>query len=164
MRCEQLVQHLLPQLRWPPAQWQSIPQRGWWRLCLGALLLVPLLAAAAYWRWGSWGLIVLAWLPVALLVAHRQMARMGWYLDAHYVAVRGGWWKRWWRWAELDKVQGLRLQRSPLDKLLGTSSLQLDTAGAHGDVALTLRYLPQAQAQHVMEQLAAALARRKLRW
>jgi putative membrane protein len=88
---------------------------------------------------GDRGPIVLAWLPVALLVAHRQMARMGWYLDAHYVAVRGGWWKRWWRWAELDKVQGLRLQRSPLDKLLGTSSLQLDTAGAHGDVALTLR-------------------------
>ncbi len=109
-------------------------------------------------------LIVLAWLPVALLVAHRQMARMGWYLDDHYVAVRGGWWKRWWRWAELDKVQGLRLLRSPLDKLLGTSSLQLDTAGAHGDVALTLHYLPQAQAQHVMDQLAAALARRKLRW
>ncbi len=58
-------------------------------------------------------------------------------LDDHYVAVRGGWWKRWWRWAELDKVQGLRLRRSPLDKLLGTSSLQLDTCrrawrcGAH---------------------------------
>jgi len=163
-RCEQLVQHLLPQLQWPPLQWQSIPQRGWWRLCLGALVLVPLLAAAAYWRWGPWGLLVLAWLPVALLVAHRQMARMGWYLDEHYVAVRGGWWKRWWRWAELDKVQGLRLQRSPLDKLLGTSSLQLDTAGAHGDVALTLHHLPQAQAQQVMDQLAAALARRKLRW
>lgn len=162
--CEQLVQHLLPQLHWPPAQWQAVPQRGWWRLCLGVLLLVPVLAAAAYWRWGTWGLIVLAWLPVALWVAYQQMARMGWYLDAHYVAVRGGWWKRWWRWAELDKVQGLRLQRSPLDKLLGTSSLQLDTAGAHGDVALALNYLPQAQAQQMMEQLAVALARRKLRW
>ena len=26
------------------------------------------LSAPAYWRWGSWGLVVLAWLPVALLV------------------------------------------------------------------------------------------------
>ncbi|HDS1038025.1 TPA: PH domain-containing protein [Stenotrophomonas maltophilia] len=162
--CDGLVRHLLPQLHWPPAQWQMLPQRGWWRLCLGSLLMVPLLAAGAYWRWGSWGLLVLAWLPVALLVAHRQMARMGWHLDDQFVAVRGGWWKRWWRWAELDKVQGLRLQRSPLDKLLGTASLQLDTAGAHGDVALALRYLPQAQAQQVMDQLATALARRKLRW
>lgn len=162
--CEGLVRHLLPQLQWPPAQWHALPQRGWWRLSLGSLVLVPLLAASAYWRWGPWGVLVLAWLPVALLVAHRQMARMGWHLDDQYVAVRGGWWKRWWRWAELDKVQGLRLQRSPLDKLLGTASLQLDTAGAHGDVALALNYLPQAQAQQVMEQLAAALARRKLRW
>ncbi|MBA0447288.1 PH domain-containing protein [Stenotrophomonas maltophilia] len=162
--CDGLVRHLLPQLRWPPAQWQMLPQRGWWRLCLGSLLMVPLLAAGAYWRWGSWGLLVLAWLPVALLVAHRQMARMGWHLDGQFVAVRGGWWKRWWRWAELDKVQGLRLQRSPLDRLLGTASLQLDTAGAHGDVALALNYLPEAQAQQVMEQLAAGLARRKLRW
>jgi len=162
--CEGLVQHLLPRLQWPPAQWHALPQRGWWRLSLGSLVLVPLLAAAAYWRWGPLGLLVLAWLPVALLVAHRQMARMGWHLDGQFVAVRGGWWQRWWRWAELDKVQGLRLQRSPLDKLLGTASLQLDTAGAHGDVALALNYLPQAQAQQVMEQLAAALARRKLRW
>jgi putative membrane protein len=163
-RCEQLVQQLLPHLHWPPAHWQAVPQHGRWRLCVGALVLVPALAAAGYWRWGGWGLIVLAWLPVALWVARQQMERIGWYLDAHYVAVRGGWWNRWWRWAELDKVQGLRLQRSPLDRLLGTSSLQLDTAGAHGDVALTLSYLPQAQAQQVMDQLASALARRKLRW
>ncbi len=162
--CDGLVQHLLPQLHWPPPQWQPVRQRGWWRLALGSLLLVPLLAAAAYWRWGTFGLAVLAWLPVALLAAHRQMARMGWYLDDHFVAVRGGWWKRWWRWAELDKVQALRLRRTPLDKLLGTASLQLDTAGAHGDVALTLNYLPQARAQQLMEQLAHALARRELRW
>ncbi|PZT31832.1 hypothetical protein A7X93_01415 [Stenotrophomonas maltophilia] len=162
--CDHLVQHLLPQLQWPPAHWQPVPQRGWWRLCLGSVLLVPLLAAAMYWRWGTPGLLVLGWLPVALWVAHRQMARMGWHLDDRYVAVRGGWWRRWWRWAELDKLQGLRLQRSPLDRLLGTASLQLDTAGAHGDVALALHYLPHAQARALMAQLAAALPRRKLRW
>lgn len=162
--CDHLVQRLLPQLQWPPAHWQPVPQRGWWRLCLGSVLLVPLLAAAMYWRWGTPGLLVLGWLPVALWVAHRQMGRMGWHLDDRYVAVRGGWWRRWWRWAELDKLQGLRLQRSPLDRLLGTASLQLDTAGAHGDVALALHYLPHAQARALMAQLAAALPRRKLRW
>ncbi len=141
-----------------------MPQRGWWRLCLGTLLLVPLLAAAAYWRWGPWGLLVLAWLPVALLVAHRQMARMAWHLDEHYVAVRGGWWKRWWRWAELDRCRPAPAALAA-GQAVGTSSLQLDTAGAHGDVALTLHHLRRRQqAQQVMDQLAAALARRKLRW
>ncbi|KAF1014991.1 MAG: hypothetical protein GAK31_02479 [Stenotrophomonas maltophilia] len=64
----------------------------------------------------------------------------------------------------MDKVQGLQLHRTPLDKALGTASLVLDTAGAHGDVPLQLRYLPLAQARTLMDQLAADLAQRRLRW
>ncbi|WP_182657434.1 PH domain-containing protein [Stenotrophomonas lacuserhaii] len=162
--CDALVSHLLPQVQWPPAQWQPVPLRGSWRLCLTSLWLTPVLAAGLTWRWGYLGLLVLAWIPVALWTARLQMARIGWHLDGQHVALRGGWWRRWWRWAELDKLQALRLSRSPLDRLLGTSSVWLDTAGARGDVALCLRYLPQAQAAEVLETLGAALARRKLRW
>lgn len=162
--CDALVQHLLPTVQWPPALWHPVALRGSWRLCVTSLWLTPLLAAGLTWRWGGMGLLVLAWLPVALWTARLQMARIGWHLDDRYVALRGGWWRRWWRWAELDKLQALRLSRSPLDRLLGTSSVWLDTAGARGDVALCLRYLPQAQAAEVLEQLGRALARRQLRW
>jgi len=163
-RCDALVRHLLPGVAWPPAQWRSVPVRGSWRLCLTSLWLTPLLAAGLYWRWGAMGLAVLVWLPIALWTARLQMARIGWHADGHLVAVRGGWWRRWWRWAELDKLQGLQLRRSPLDRVLGTASVRLDTAGAHGDVALQLDFLPQAQARAVLEQLADALARRRLHW
>ena len=162
--CNALVQHLLPQLQWPPAQWRGVPQRGWWRLCLPALLIVPLLAAVAVYKLGPWGALLLAWLPWSALRAHRTMARMGYHLDARYVAVRGGWWQRWWRFAELDKLQALRLERSPLDRWLGTASVWLDTAGANGSVGLCLRYLPEAEARAVFERLNAALAGRGLRW
>lgn len=164
VQCEALVQHLLPNLQWPPAQWQPVPLRGSWRLCLTSLWLVLVLSGVLYWRWGPIGLALLAWLPVALWSARRQMARIGWHQDARYVAVRGGWWQRWWRWAELDKLQALRLTRSPLDKLLGTSSIWLDTAGTHGEQAVRLRYLPQAEAAALLETLSAALARRRLQW
>ena len=159
--CNTLVQHLLPQLQWPPAQWRPVPLRGWWRLCLPALVIVPLLAAGAVWEVGPWGALVLAWLPWSALRAHRTMAHMGWHLDARYVAVRGGWWQRWWRFAELDKLQALRLGRSPLDRWLGTSSVWLDTAGASGSIALCLRYLPEAEARAVFEQLNAAFVKRR---
>lgn len=162
--CDALVQHLLPQLQWPPAQWRAVPQRGWWRLCLPALLIVPLLAAVAIYQVGPWGALLLAWLPWSALRAHRTMARMGYHLDARYVAVRGGWWQRWWRFAELDKLQALRLERSPLDRWLGTASVWLDTAGANGSVGLCLRYLPEAKARAVFERLNVALAGRGLRW
>ncbi len=162
--CNALVQHLLPQLQWPPAQWRHVPQRGWWRLCLRALVVVPLLAVGAVWEVGPWGALVLAWLPWSALRAYLTVARMGYHLDARYVAVRGGWWQRWWRFAELDKLQALRLDRSPLDRWLGTSSVWLDTAGASGSIALCLRYLPEAEARAVFEQLNAALGKRRLRW
>lgn len=162
--CDGLIRHLLPGVQWPPSAWQPVPLRGTWRLCATSLWLAPLLAAGLAWRWGLAGLWVLAWLPVALWTARLQMARIGWHLDERYVAVRGGWWSRWWRFAELEKLQALRLSRSPLDRLLGTSSLWLDTAGARGDVALCLRYLPQAQADELLARLAASLAQRRLRW
>lgn len=163
-RCDALVSRLLPHSQWPPAQWQPLPQRGSWRLCLTSLWLTPLLAAGLTWRWGPLGLLVLAWVPVALWTARRQLARMGWYRDDTYIAVRGGWWNRWWRWAELDKLQALQLQRSPLDRLLGTASLWLDTAGAGGGIPLCVRYLPHAQARALLDALGPVLARRRLRW
>lgn len=163
-QCDALVRHLLPGVAWPPAQWQHVPVRGSWRLCVTSLWLTPLLAAGLYWRWGALGLVVLVWLPLALWTARLQMARIGWHVEAHLVAARGGWWRRWWRWAELDKVQALQLRRSPLDRLLGTASVRLDTAGAHGDGALQLDFLPEAQARAVMAQLVDVLAKRRLHW
>lgn len=162
--CDALVRHLLPQLQWPPARWQPVQQRGWWRLCLPALLWLPVVAAAAVWNGLPMGALILLWLPWSAFRAHRQMARMGYHLDAQYVAARGGWWQRWWRFAELDKLQSLRLSRSPLDRWLGTASVWLDTAGAGGSIPLCLRYLPEADARAVYAQLGQALAKRRLHW
>lgn len=164
-QCDALLQRLLPGIAWPPTQWQTIATHCWWRLSLpAALMLLPLTAGLA-WQLGSQALWLLVWLPWSAFKAQRQVQRMAYAVDARYVAVRGGWWKRWWRLAELDKLQALQLQRSPLDRLSGTATLWLDTAGASATgPALRLRFVPLAQAQALQAQLGAALARRKLRW
>ncbi|WP_312317295.1 PH domain-containing protein [Stenotrophomonas sp.] len=158
--CDDLLRHLLPRLHWPPARWNGVARRGWWRLCLPAWVIVPLLTAGAVYEVGVWGIVLLAWLPWSAFRAYREIARMGYHLDADYVAVRGGWWTRWWRLAELDKLQSLRLSRSPLDRLMGTATVWLDTAGATGSIALRLRFLPEGEARAVLETLNQALARR----
>ena len=89
---------------------------------------------------------------------------MAYSIDAQRVAVRGGWWNRWWRIAELDKLQALRLERSPLDRHFGTATLTLDTAGAFGAPPLRLRFLDEQDAQALLEQLGGEMARRRLRW
>lgn len=165
--CDALLHRLLPQIAWPPPQWHPIATRCWWRLCLPAACLVPL-ACAGLWRpFGAWAALSLLWLPWSAFKAWRQAQRMGYALDARYVAVRGGWWTRWWRLAEIDKLQALQLTRSPLDRCCGTATLWLDTAGAGvggGAPALRIRLLPDAEAQAVYRQLGQALARRRLRW
>lgn len=162
--CDALMQHLLPQLQWPPQQWHAVSTRGWWRLCLPALVVTGVLAAVLTWELGLWGLLPLLWLPWSAFKAYRHVTRMGYSIDAQRVAVRGGWWNRWWRVAELDKLQALRLDRSPLDRRFGTATLILDTAGAFGAPPLQLRFLGEAQARELMQQLGREMARRKLRW
>lgn len=162
--CDALVRHLLPGVQWPPPHWRPVATRCWWRLCLPSLWLLPL-AAVLYPRFGAWSLLVLAWWPWSAFRALRQIRRMGYALDERCVAVRGGWWTRWWRFAEIGKLQALQLVRSPLDRLTGTATLWLDTAGATGGVPpLRLRFVPLAEAQALYARLGTNLARRRLEW
>ena len=113
----------------------------------------------------AWALLPLLWLPWSAYAARQQARRYGYLVDGTLVAVRGGWWSRYWRFAEIDKLQALRLSRSPIDRRMGTASLWLDTAGASGFAPpLQIRFLPDADAELLYRQLATALARRKLQW
>ena len=162
--CDGLLQHLLPQLQWPPSQWQPVSTRGWWRLCLPALLFCGIAACVLTYEFGAWGLLPLLWLPWSAFKAYRQVTRMAYSIDAQRVAIRGGWWNRWWRVTELDKLQALRLDRSPLDRHFGTATLTLDSAGAFGAPPLQLRFLEEQRAQALMAHLGREMAQRRLRW
>lgn len=160
--CQRLLQDLAGQLHWPPPQWQAVAPRQAWRLCLPALIWQPVLIAALWQLAGSWALLLLCWLPFTAWRAWRTAAFMGYHVDARAVMVRGGWRQRWWRMAQTSKVQGLRLQRSPLDRLCGTASVLLDTAGSSlGGPRLRLQLLPLDRAEQLLEQLSAQISRPK---
>lgn len=163
--CDALVRHLLPQAEWPRRHWRPLPVAAWWRLFLPAAVFVSLLTAVLTWRFGPWATCLLLWLPWAAYGARQQARRAGYDVDDRLVAVRGGWWSRYWRFAEIDKLQALRLSRSPIDRRCGTATLWLDTAGATGMAPpLRIRFLPEDEAQALYGQLSTALASRRLRW
>jgi putative membrane protein len=163
--CDQLIAHLLPHAQWPRQHWHPLPANAWWRLFLPVAVWVVLLTVVLSLRFGPWASALLLWLPCAAYGARQQARRAGYDIDERLVAVRGGWWSRYWRFAEIDKLQALRLTRSPLDRRLGTASLWLDTAGATGMAPpLRLRFVPEAEAQALYERLGRALAHRRLHW
>jgi putative membrane protein len=163
--CDALVRHLLPGAHWPRDDWRGVAPSSRWRLFLPTAVVVIPLGITAWWHVGAWALLALVWLAAAAYASWRSARRMGYATDGQLVAVRIGWWSRYWRFAEVDKLQALRLTRSPLDRRCGTSTLWLDTAGAHGLAPpLQLRFLPEAEAQALYGRLATALAHRRLRW
>lgn len=164
--CDELIQHLLPQAQWPRTEWNGLPMSAWWRLFMPSAIFVTLLSLVLSWYSSEpWALLPLLWLPWSAYAARQQARRYGYLVDEKLVAIRGGWWSRYWRFAEIDKLQALRLSRSPMDRRMGTASLWLDTAGASGFApALQIRFLPEADAQALYRQLGVAVGRRKLHW
>jgi putative membrane protein len=165
-RCDALIRHLAPQVQWPPTAWHPLHRATFWRLAVPQWLVTLAIAVPAGLKFGIWGaVLVCLWLPWAGYIAWQHARHAGYSVDARMVAVRGGWWTRTWRFAEIGKLQAIRFSQSPLDRMLGTATLLLDTAGgsAVGD-PLRLRYIPTAEARTLDARLADAIAHSTMRW
>ncbi|MGH8083375.1 MAG: PH domain-containing protein [Lysobacter sp.] len=163
--CTHLIEHLLPRAGWDALHWQALPKATWWRLFLPDVPWTLLATFALYWQVDWACLFALSWLPWAAFKAHRRACRIGYALSGELIAVREGWWHRYWRFAELDKLQAVQITRSPIDQRCGTATLWLDTAGATAlGPALRIRFLPVEEARRLFDRLSAELAKRPLRW
>lgn len=164
-QCDGLIHHLLPGVQWPPSIWQPLHRLAWLRIWLGDVLWVLPVTAGLVWRFGTWGAMLLLWLPWSAFLAWKSARCAGWSLEGDLVAVRRGWWSRKWHFAEVGKLQALRLSRSPLDRLFGMRGLLLDTAGAAAmSPSLHIAYLTPAAAESLQQVLSKRLARSALRW
>jgi putative membrane protein len=164
-RCDELIRHFLPDAGWDALDWHPVHRRAWLRLALSGLVFLLLITGALYWRFGGIGLFALLLLPVPLWRARRTAAAYGYAENGRLVAWRSGWLSKTWNFAELHKLQAIRLSQSPLDRRLGMASLLLDTAGASPFGApLYLHYLPLPVAQSLSARLGTQLARARLQW
>jgi putative membrane protein len=165
-RCEELIRHLMPQTQWPMSNWQPLHRLTVWRLLMPQLLLTGAIAAAAFWNFGWLGLtLVSLWLPWAGYIARQHARHAGYAIDDRLIALRSGWWTRQWRFAEIGKLQAIRVGQSPLDRRLGMATLFLDTAGGNALAEpMRLRFLPEADARALHERLGREIAQSPMRW
>ena len=154
--CDALIQHFLPDADWDALDWQPLHRRAWLRIAIPGVLLVLVGSAALAWHFGAAGSAALALLPLALWRARRMAQACGHACNHQLVAWRTGWWSKTWNFAEVGKIQAVRLAQSPLDRRLGMASLLLDTAGASPFGApLHLRLLPVDVARALSARLLA---------
>lgn len=164
--CESLIDAVFSKGHWLAMTWHSPDKSAAWRLLLWAL---PLLASAAFaaglWLEG-WIWIASLFLPLAActaFIAWRRTYHAGYAFDGEVIAVRDGVWFRRWRIAQLDRVQALALSRSPLDRLCGTSTLQLDTPSNRMVMpTLNIRFLPESDASWLFHRIGVLLSKKTL--
>ncbi|MFY8133589.1 MAG: PH domain-containing protein [Aquimonas sp.] len=161
-----LVQRWLPDIDWGHWNWQPLHPRAWRRVLFPSLLLIGGLTALATLRFGPWALLLpVLLLPLAVLRARGLAKRCGWVLTDRVLAWRSGWLDRHVSFAEVQRLQGLRLSQSPFDRRHGMATLYADTAGSSPFThPLELRYLPEAEARALFKELSRRIARRRLQW
>lgn len=153
-----LVRHLLPGVAWPPTAWRPLHPKAWRRQFAVPALGIVASSLLLAWLHGPWGLAALVLLPVFVLRAVVWARHAGYSADDTLVAVREGWLDRHWRFAEVRKLQALKLVRSPFDRRHGMATLVMDTAGASPlEPPLRVRYLPEAEARALHDRLAATM-------
>lgn len=161
-----LIERWLPDIDWGRWQWQPLHPRAWRRVLFPSLLLIAGLTALATLRFGPWTLLLpVPLLPLAVLRARGLAKRCGWMLSDRVLAWRSGWLDRHVSFAEVHRLQGLRLTQSPFDRRHGMATLYADTAGSSPFThQLELRYLPEAEARALFVELSRRIARRRLQW
>lgn len=117
-------------MRWPGNRCIDMP--GGASPYPGLLLVLVGTTAALAWHVGATGLLALALLPLHLWRAHRIADASGHACNDRLVAWRTGWLSKRWSFAEIGKIQAVRLAQSPLDRRLGMASLLLDTGRGLG--------------------------------
>lgn len=166
VQIDALIERWLPAIDWGRWTWQPLHPRAWRRVLFPSLLLIGGLTALATLRFGAWALLLpVLLLPLAVLRARGLAKRCGWVLSDHVLAWRSGWLDRHVSFAEVHRLQGLRLSQSPFDRYHGMATLYADTAGSSPFThQLELRYLPEAEARALFAELSRRIARRRLQW
>ena len=143
----------LASLRWRPPHPRAF-RRILSRRLLGVLVIAAAVAAARATLLPAVALLV----PWAILGARGQARFAGHAHERGVFAVRGGWLRRQWVLAWVEKGQALALAATPFDRRNGMASVELDTAGATAlGPPLRAPYLGEEQARRLAAELRGGL-------
>lgn len=123
---------------------------GW--IVMALLLLVLAALASAFWPAGLWSGLVA---PLLFLIPPLQYRAHGYMVAGKHLLVRSGVWKPRTVILERNKVQSATVVRTPLQRLLGTATLVIGTAGAPLAAPLKIVDLDQARAIALIDELLA---------
>jgi putative membrane protein len=142
--------------------WQPVSPRVIVRVFLKGAVLATALGVAAFWSW-PWlfsiaGLLVL---PIAYAIGLLSYHNLAHAQTGDHLALRWGILGRYRAYLPLDKVQGVAVRRTPLDRLLRLARVTVYVAGGN---PTTISNLPREAALELQDALARQAAATRFVW
>ena len=156
---ETIVDSVIPAGSWPISIWQPLHPNAWKREFKkpAYFLLIPTVILA-YWAW-QFAIIMLLAYPWLWIQSKQWAKHAGYSYNKGIIAVREGWIKKHWRFAEVRKIQAVYIKQSPFDRKYGMATLFCDTVNAGSfEPPLAIRYLPFDEAVSLHNELSRVIA------
>lgn len=166
--CRSLIEEVQPGVldvnREP--EWRPADFSAWSRVVKPRLLVAMILTGLLMLRYGWPGLALL--FPTAafsIVSARGWMKRLAYALEPDALLLRRGWWRHELGIIPHSRIQAVSLSRSPFDRRWGMATLHVDAAGRGGArVHTSIPYLPEEEAEQLMEKLHREAVARPFVW
>ncbi|MCM8558456.1 PH domain-containing protein [Sphingomicrobium sediminis] len=132
----------------------------WLPFLIGALVLDNTVLEDFAYRGALSGIIAVLSLAIIIIAPQRIWRRLGYALAPRQLRIVRGWLFHWDTIVPLVRVQHIDVARGPLDKVFGTASLIVHTAGTHNSVVS----LPGLEPERAVELRDAIRAEIKTDW
>ncbi len=161
-----ILAEVQPEASFEGASWCAVHPRAWrrlfWRWTLRLQALALGLGFVAWWLGLAASVLGLA---LALVFARRRARELGWALGARAVFLRDGLFARRLACVRFEKIQTVRLARTPFDRRARMARVSIDTAGAAGaGLRFEVPYLGLGAARRLARRLQAEAAAVDFRW
>ena len=127
---------------------------GWVPLLVGALVIDTFIFEDLSFRGALSGVVGFLTVALAIVAPKRVWRRLGYALSERELRIVRGWLFHTDTIVPLVRVQHIDVARGPLDKLVGTASLIVHTAGTHNSV-VTLPGLAPSRAEELRDTIRA---------
>lgn len=125
------------------------------RIALDSTITLGVVLALLFWWFPVWGWRALWLIPCVWLLAVARRRARGLLLEQGHVVVREGGLARTTMILPEAKLQLVEIRQGPLQRVFGTATLRLTTAGTGGDADMI--DLPLAEARSIQEDLVSRL-------
>lgn len=156
---------ILPEIKWQPERWHSLHPMAPIRLMIKSVIVIGVLIVPAVMFLGSSAWIALFLLLLAAKNAWGYCKNTAWAMGPDGVHLNEGWIFRDHSQVPYSKIQSIKLQRGPIDRLFGMASISIDAAGNNPfSHDLTLDFLGESAAHEMQELIVERMQHTQFTW